>query len=96
MVIDYKQEILHVGSCQDMRISIEIILVKSKIKRVIRAFEKLVIFAQSSIMIPIRLREGELSKERDLMFTSTEKSNRFGSNGGVLCHVTDAMRGSSQ
>jgi len=80
---------LHINSCREMQISIIVILIKNKIKKVVKVFSKIVVLASSSTMIFIRLRDKKLSKRRDLMFTSTKDSNRFDINKKILFYIID-------
>ncbi len=67
--INYKREILELNYCQDITMSIIVIAIKDKIKRVIRTLSAIVISTYSSTIIFIRLRDNvELSKDCDFMF----------------------------
>lgn len=87
MVIDYKREKLHIGSCRNMQISIIVTLVKNKMKRAMRALSRIVILIRSITMILVQFRGSELSKDRNLLFISTKDSARFEINDEVFSHV---------
>ncbi len=70
-----------------MQISIIVTLIKNKIKRVIRVFNKIIVAASSSTIIFIQFRNKKLSKKRNLMFILTKESNRFEINNKILSYI---------
>lgn len=72
-----------------MQVFMKITLVKNKIKRAIKALDKIVISIQSIIMIFVRLYEKKLSKRRNLMFISTKSFDKFEIDNKVLSHIID-------
>ena len=90
MVVDYKRELLTIGSCRDMTVPMTI-TPAGRVKRVVRAHQAVMVPPHPS---PIRLRgKTELPVGRDLTFTSSHDTKRFGPEGGVLSHITDANMG---
>lgn len=89
ITINYKREILYIDSCRDIQVSIKITLIKNKIKKIVKTFDKTIILAYSSTIISVRLRNRKLLKNCNLMFISTKDSNRFESNNKVLLYIID-------
>lgn len=78
---------LYINNCRKMQISIIVTLIKNKIKRVIRVFNKIIVAASSSTIIFIKFRNKKLSKKRYLMFILTKESNRFEINNKILSYI---------
>lgn len=78
---------LYINNCRKMQISIIVTLIKNKIKRVIRVFNKIIVAASSSTIIFIQFRNKKLSKKRNLMFILTKESNRFEINNKILSYI---------
>ncbi len=89
IVINYKRELLYINNCQGIQVSIKVTLVKNKVKKAIKSSNKTIIFAQSTTIISIRLREKKLFKNRNLLFISIEDSKRFENNNEILLHIID-------
>ena len=93
MVVDYHHEVLILHCCRGMTVTMTVTPAKQRVNRVVRASTKIVVPAHSSTMVPVRLRgdNNELPKGRDYMFLPYQQtSSRFGVEGGVLSHITDA------
>lgn len=68
MYLNYEYEQLIIDSCKEMSILINVTSIKNKINKVIKALATTTILSKSTIMISMRLRDNELSQDRNFMF----------------------------
>ena len=89
MNIDYKYKIFIIDNYREMNIFMIITLIKNKIKRIMKIFDKIIILNRFNIMIFIKFRDNELLKKRDFMFILIDNFDRFKFDDDVITHIID-------
>ena len=90
IMINYHREVLILHYYRKMIVTMTVILIKQKVNRMMRVFIKIIVSIHFNIMIFVRLRNHDLSKERDYMFLFYQQfSNRFKIKENVFSHIID-------
>lgn len=91
IIVNYKRKLLIIDSCKNITISITIISTKNRIKRVVRAYQAIILLSYSTIIISIYFRDSiELLVERNLIFILLHNIKRFKSKSNILSYIINA------
>ena len=92
MVLDFAEQRITIGSCQNLIVPMSTRIRSAPVKRVIKNKAQLTIPAKSTTSMPVVF-NGSLPDDRDLLFEPDCQID-LGQAGGVFAHIVDASLGS--